>query len=346
MVPDLRSRTLRFAMFGAGFWSRFQLHAWREIEGVECVAIYNRTREKAEDLARSASVRSVYDDPGTLLREESLDFVDIVTAAETHACLVALCLRRGVPVICQKPMAPALQEATAMLEESRAAGVPLYIHENFRWQTPIRALKAILDSSEIGAPFRARIRMVSAFPVFENQPFLRHLERFLLIDIGNHILDVARFLFGEIARVFCHTQRVRPDILGEDVATVVLETASGATIVCEMGYPGAPLENDCFPQTLAFIEGEHGSIELEPDYSIRTTTVSGTRVQRFPPRHYSWADPRYDVTHASIVPCHANLVAGLRGERMPETTAEDNYKTMRLVFACYDSAASGEAVRL
>ena len=35
---------LRFAIFGTGFWSRFQLGAWRELEGVECVALYNRTR--------------------------------------------------------------------------------------------------------------------------------------------------------------------------------------------------------------------------------------------------------------------------------------------------------------
>lgn len=42
---------LRFAMLGTGFWSRFQLAAWHELNGVECVALYNRTRGKAEALA-------------------------------------------------------------------------------------------------------------------------------------------------------------------------------------------------------------------------------------------------------------------------------------------------------
>jgi hypothetical protein len=64
-----------------------------------------------------------------------------------------------------------------------------------------------------------------------------------------------------------------------------------------------------------------------------------------PPPRYAWADARYDVVHASGVPCNANLLRGLRGEGSAETTAEDNLKTLRLVFAAYDAAASGETVR-
>jgi D-apiose dehydrogenase len=64
-------------MFGAGFWSRFQLAAWQELEGVECAAIYNRARSKGERLAREFGVSAVYDDPEELLRHEQLDFVDI-----------------------------------------------------------------------------------------------------------------------------------------------------------------------------------------------------------------------------------------------------------------------------
>ena len=65
-----------------------------------------------------------------------------------------------------------------------------------------------------------------------------------------------------------------------------------------------------------------------------------------PPPLYRWADPYYSVVHASIVPCNADLLAGLRGERLPETHGADNLRTMELVFAAYDSAASGEVVRL
>ena len=71
--------TLRFAIFGTGFWSRFQLAAWRELEGIECVALYNRTRSKAEALAAHFGIPAVYDNPEELLDKEKLDFIDIIT---------------------------------------------------------------------------------------------------------------------------------------------------------------------------------------------------------------------------------------------------------------------------
>ena len=61
---------LRFAIFGTGFWSRFQLAGWQEIGGAECVALYNRTRSKAEALARAFGVPAVYDAAAELLRRE------------------------------------------------------------------------------------------------------------------------------------------------------------------------------------------------------------------------------------------------------------------------------------
>ena len=80
------------------------------------------------------------------------------------------------------------------------------------------------------------------------------------------------------------------------------------------------------------------SIELGCDYELRVTTSCGTEITRHPPPRYTWADPAYDIAHASIVPCHANLLAALRGEGEAETTGEDNLRTVELVFGAYDSA--------
>ena len=74
---------------------------------------------------------------------------------------------------------------------------------------------------------------------------------------------------------------------------------------------------------------------------MRVTTRKGTHVTRHPPPRYAWADPRYEVAQASIVPCCADLLNGLRGNGGGETTGEDNLKTLRLVFAAYDSARRG-----
>ena len=336
---------LRFAIFGTGFWARFQLAGWQEIGGAECVALYNRTRSKAEALAREFGVPAVYDDAEEMLRREKLDFVDIITDVDTHHAFVEMVAAHGLPVICQKPMAPSLEQAEQMVAACRLAGAPFFIHENWRWQTPIRRLRSVLDSGVIGQPFRARIDMISGFPIFVNQPSLKQLEQFILTDLGSHILDTARFLFGEADSLYCQTRRVHPDIKGEDVATVMMQMGGATTVVCQMAYAENALEHDRFPETFFFVEGERGSVELGPDYWIRVTTDEGTHARRYPPPRYAWADPAYDVVHASIAACNADLLGALKGEGPAETSGEDNLETLRLVFAAYDSARRDEVVR-
>jgi predicted dehydrogenase len=223
--------------------------------------------------------------------------------------------------------------------------VPLLVNENWRWQEPIRQVKAAVVDGAIGQPFRARIDMISGFPVFANQPSLKTLEQFILTDLGSHILDVARFLFGEAETLYCHTARVHADIRGEDVATVMMRMRGGATVLVEMAYAGNYLERERFPETFLFVEGDRGSIELAADYWVRVTTAAGTHARRCPPPRYAWADPAYDVVHASIVPCQRNLAAALSGREAAETDVADNLRTVRLVFAAYDSARTGEVIR-
>jgi D-apiose dehydrogenase len=340
-------KPLRFAVFGAGFWTPYQLAGWREFSEVECVAIYNRTGKKAEKLAADLRIPAVYDDARKLLDQERIDFVDNITEIDGHLPLSVLCAEHRLPCICQKPMARSVAEAQAMVAEFKKVAVPLYIHENWRWQTPIRAAKRALSSGVIGRPFRARIEMITGFEGWANQPALAQLERFILTDLGTHILDVARFLFGEATTIFCSTKNTLPKILrGENVATIQLETEKDITVVCQLGYALTPLEREHFPETFLFVEGEHGSLEIAPNFSLRTTTKQGTVIERYPPPRYSWANPRYDLVHASIVDCTRNLLAGLRGQAEPETTAEDNLKTIELVFACYDSAEQKNVIQL
>jgi len=338
-------KDLRFAILGTGFWARYQLAAWREVRGAQCIALYNRTLGKAQVLAREFGVPKVYDSAEKLLQEEKPDFVDIITDASTHSRFVHLAAASRIPVICQKPMAPSLPEAEQMVAICEGARVPFNIHENWRWQTPLRELKKVLDSRVVGPIFRARIDYCNSFPVFDNQPFLKTLDHFILADMGSHILDVARFLFGEAARVYCQTHRVHRDIKGEDAASVMMQMRSGATVACNLSYASV-VEQDRFPEAFVFVEGENGSVELAPDYCLRVTTKLGTQSRRCPPPVYAWADPRYALVHSSIVACHTDLLNALRNNTAPETSAKDNLKSLRLVHAAYESAANGQAVQL
>ncbi|MBD0374389.1 MAG: Gfo/Idh/MocA family oxidoreductase [Flavisolibacter sp.] len=89
-------RPLQFAVLGTGFWSHYQIPAWKELEDVEPVAVYNRTRSRAEEIARKLDVPKVCDDVEFLLKEEILDFVDIFTDVDTHASFIRMAAEKGV----------------------------------------------------------------------------------------------------------------------------------------------------------------------------------------------------------------------------------------------------------
>ena len=337
----------RFAIFGAGFWARCQLAAWREVGGVECVAIYNRSRAKAEAFARDLGVPAVYDDAEKLLRELKPDFVDNITEIGGHKPLSLLCAKHRIPCICQKPMAASLKDAREMVAAFAKAKTAFFVHENWRWQTPMRALIETLRSGVIGTPFRARFTMISGFDVWANQPALRELPQFILTDLGTHLLDTARACFGEARSLYCRLHRtLAPDVKGDNVATLLLSMGEAKTsVVIELGYAKTPLERESFPQTLAFVEGPLGSIEVTGDYWLRVTTKKGTQSRRHAPPRYAWADPRYDISQSSMVPCHRDLLAALRGESPGETTGADNLKTLELVFGAYESARRDAVVK-
>ncbi|NWG15315.1 MAG: Gfo/Idh/MocA family oxidoreductase [Chloroflexi bacterium] len=341
----MSSDKLRFAMFGTGFWSYFQLAGWLETGEVECVALYNRTKSKAEKLAAQFGIpqSAVYDSAEALLDNQKLDFVDICTAVELHYPQTKLAAERGLPVVCQKPMATTLEEAEALVGICKQHNVPLYINENWRWQHAIRAFKAQLDKGHLGRLFRAHIDYRNSFPVFDNQPFLKELEQFILTDIGSHILDTARFLFGDATTLYAHTHRVTPGIKGEDSATAMMTMGGGMTVVADMSY-ATRREHDRFPETYLQVEGEYGFLELAPDFWIRETTAAGVFAARHKPPRYAWADPAYDVAHSSIVPAQWNIARALKGLEHGETNGDDNLKTVRLVFGSYESARTGRVL--
>lgn len=336
---------LRFALVGAGFWARFQLAAWMEVPGAKCVAVCDRIPEKAEALAREFGIPWVHSDPQALCAAHKLDFVDIVTDAESHEALAAMAARRGLAAICQKPLAPDLAAAARMVNLAKSHHAPLLVHENWRWQAPIRALKEVLAGGELGQIIRSRIDYANSFPVFDNQPFLKNLKQFILMDMGTHIFDVARFLWGEAEEVYCQTRRIHPGIQGEDVATTLLRMRDGVTVTANLSY-ASKWEYDRFPETVIQVEGSEGGASLGLGQTLRVFTKEGTRTAEVRTKSYAWADPAYALVHASIVECHRNLLAALQGKEKAETTAEDNLKTLRLVFAAYDSATGRKAVRL
>lgn len=334
---------LRGGLIGCGFFARNHLHAWAEVEGASLAAVCDPDLARAEAFAVEGGVPMVYTDPAEMLRTANLDFVDIVTPPSTHRALVELAAGCRTHVICQKPMAPTLEEAQAMVETCHAARVRFMVHENFRWQSPIRALREASD--ELGPLFHGRIYWRTAFDVYRDQPYLAEDARFILTDLGVHLLDLARFFFGEAASVYCHTQRINPRIHGEDVATVMLRTTSGATCLVELSY-ASRVEHDPFPQTLFELEGPLGTATLGRDFELTVVTERGVSKRTVVPRAPAWSSPAMAHIQESVIQIQQHWTDCLLNGGEPETSGVDNLRTLELVDAAYASAENGAVMRI
>ena len=206
---------MRLAVVGCGFFAHNHLSGWRDLatEGVELVAVCDIDPKRAEEAAKTFAVPRFYADAGALLDKEKVDCVDIVTRMETHLQVVKIVAARGVDIILQKPLGPDWDQAREIVGTARKAGVRLAVHENFRWQSPMRKLKGVLDSGAIGRPTWARIAFRTGYDIYAVQPYLHQARRYAILDVGIHVLDLARFFLGEVERVFCEAQTRNPDLL-------------------------------------------------------------------------------------------------------------------------------------
>src|SRR4029077_16929515 len=128
--------------------------------------------EKARATADRFGVPRWFTDPATMLREGRPDFGDIVTTMPQPRGLVTLCASQGLPVIVQKPFGPTYADCLAMVEACERSSTLLMIHENFRFQSPLRRVRNVLDTGVVGQPLWARISFRTGQDVKAPQPYL------------------------------------------------------------------------------------------------------------------------------------------------------------------------------
>ncbi|MBG6147833.1 putative dehydrogenase [Labrenzia sp. EL_142] len=328
------------ALIGCGFFAQNHLHAWQELSGVEISALCDRDTARLRETTDRFNIERTYSDAAELLNVEELDFVDIATTVQTHRPLVELAATSGVNIICQKPFADTMEDAQAMTRAADDAGVTLMVHENFRWQSAIRAVKDVLDSGRIGNPFWGRVSFRSAYDVYSGQPYLATDDRFIIQDLGIHILDIARFLFGDARSIAASTKRVNPLIKAEDVATMMLVHETWVTSIVDCSYASLlPREN--FPESLLEVDGHTGSLRLLPGYQLVIQSADGTEHQDVSPPLLPWAERPWHNIQESVRNIQEHFIDCLNASASPETSGLDNLKTLELVEAAYLSAADG-----
>lgn len=333
------------ALIGCGFFAENHMHAWDQIDAVEVVSICDKDPERLKIVGDQFKVEQRYDDADHLFKDGGFDFVDIATTVSSHLQLVQLAAKHNIPVICQKPFAKTLDAAKRMISAAEDAGVPLMVHENFRWQSPIQTIRTILDNREIGEPFWGRFSFRSGYDVFTGQPYLAEGERFIIEDLGIHTLDIARYLMGDVTQLTARTRRVNPKIAGEDVATILMDHVDNRTSIVDCSY-ATRLSNEPFPETLVEIDGSEGSIRLGQGYQLEV--VSGDKVRKLDvsPPLLPWASRPWHNIQESVLAIQEHWIASLDGKTEPATSGADNLKTLALVEAAYESAQTHKPVTI
>ena len=333
-------------VIGCGFFSRNHINSWKDLgpQGADLVAVCDVDADKAKATAETFGVPRWYTDAEKMFAEEKLGLVDIVTRMDTHRALAALAARHGVPMIVQKPFAPTFEDCVAIVEEAEKAGLFIAVHENFRFQAPLMKVKEVLDSGAIGTPSWARISFRTGYDIYKGQPYFYGEERFVILDLGVHVVDIARYLLGEVAHVSCETQRRNPKVKAEDTATMLMRHTSGAVSTVECTYETRKLP-DPFPETLLEIEGPRGVLVTRPGYRMELTVDGKMTASEFDIPLLHWSNPPWHMIEESVFQTCRHFLERLKAGREADTSGRDNLKTYAICEAAYQSAATGGAVK-
>ena len=329
-MPD----PLRIAITGAGMISWFHLVGWRNLgERVRVVAVCDPDLGRARKRAAEFGIPHVYGDAEAMLAAEDVDALDVITPRRTHAGWVEAAAERGIDVLCQKPLTPTLAESEALVR--RVAGKSrLMAHENWRFRPWYRELRRWIAAGDLGDIILARMATMTSGllpdasgvrPLLVREPYCQVEERLMIAEVLIHHLDVMRYLCGELRVIAARGARTVPDVVGETVAAIFLETASGMPVEVTGTMVAAGLP----PRTLDRLE-------------VIGSKASATFVDLELRRH--GADPRshrYDHDHgyqASFDGVIAHFVGCLETGGPFETDPADNLETLRLVEHAYWAA--------
>ena len=332
------TKRIAIGLIGCGFFAQNHLYAWNDLhaEGADLVAVCDIDPAKARAAGEKFSARW-YTDAAEMLAKEQLGLVDIATGQATHLPMVELTVGQRIPTIVQKPFGQDLGEVRRMVQLSRDTGTFLAVHENFRFQLPQLRIAEVIASGGIGTPTWARISFRTGYDIYAGQPYLAKQARFVLIDLGVHVLDIARFHLGEVEHLTAELQHRNPRAIGEDTATMLLRHTSGAVSTVECTYGSRRLP-DSFPETLVEIEGDKGAIVSRVGSKIEITAGGTMHEIDADPPVLPWAERPWHVAQDSVLNTNRHMLQAVQAGRPAATSAEDNFKTFALVEAAYDQA--------
>jgi predicted dehydrogenase len=345
------SAPLRVAVIGAGYFAQFQIAAWRDLPGAELAALCDIDADRASrSLERDAGAGhgiAVHDRAEAMLAPGAFDIIDIATPPATHAGLIRQALAAGPRmVICQKPFCGTVEAAVRATEAAEAAGIPLAVHENVRFQPWYRRIRRELDAGTLGRLYRVAMRFrpgdgQGQDAYLDRQPYFREMPRFLIHETGIHWIDTFRFLLGEPVSLYADLHRINPGIAGEDAGTVLLRFPDGVRAVFDANRAAdhqAANRRHTMGDLLA--EGSAGTLRLDGYGCLRLRRFGDedeTTVDQWPPDGFGAGCVRAFQQH---------ILDHLLHGRTLETGARQYLANLAIEAAVYESASRDAGIRL
>jgi D-apiose dehydrogenase len=336
----------RGVAIGAGYFAPFHIEAWTRIPEVEITAVCDLVEEKARALAARFGVPRVYNDWQAMIDRERPHVVDVITPPATHEEMCTRAAARGAHVICQKPLAPTLDESRRIVEAVESAGVRFMVHENFRWQPWYRTIKRLQHERIVGEFTHLHFLMRmgdgwGADAYLARQPFFRDYPRLLVYETGVHFIDTFRYLLGEVTSVYARLRRLNPVIRGEDAGQLLLTFADGATAVWDANrYNEVEAASPRYTFGQLRIDATGGHLTMDVDANLRVKPLGG------PPVDVDYVRENRNFAGDCVYALQRHFVECLQSGQPFESNGRDYLRTIEVVEAAYASAAAGTAVRL
>lgn len=267
----------RIGIIGCGGQGKAHAQEWAQIPGCEVVACADPLEEPQRWMTEHFPGAALYAHCSTMIEQEPLDIVSIGTWPDQHAAPTIMAAEHGLHILCEKPMALDLQECDAMLEACERNAVALVLSHNRRNDPRFYKAKAMMEAGAIGQVCRVH----AADKGYE--------AGYGMMNIGTHIFDALRLLFGDVEKVFGHLTVDGRDATAQDILT---DGPRGTGWVC--GKEGTVV--------LHFQCGLDAVVEWDPQTNRFGFEMIGTegRLRFLPPSHDLWRFPHAMVTEGNV----------------------------------------------
>lgn len=328
---------MRIAVLGAGRIGKIHGRNVAARPGVKLVAVADPHRPSAEELAAAAGAE--VRDIDAAIASADVDAVIIGTPTTTHADLIEKAARAGKAIFCEKPVDLSAERIVACLEVVKAAGVPLMIGFNRRFDPNFAALRRRLAAGAIG-----EVEIVTVLSRDPAPPPASYVATSggIFRDMMIHDLDMARFLLGDDEPVEVHalgSALVDPEIgaAGDaDTALVVMKTAAGRLVQIS----NSRRATYGYDQRIEV----HGSKGMLRAGNVHESTIELASADGFcadPVQHFFLE--RYAEAYRAELATFVNCVE--KGEA-PSPSGEDGLAAQRLADAATLSWKTGKPMRL